>query len=105
MHVHYQSWWMDELFVRHGITTIRDVGANLDQVLEPGAQAASRIHPPAPVRLCPCSTAPRRAHGHHISRVVTTPEEARAVARERLLARQVDCLKVYEQPFTPPLSA
>jgi N-acyl-D-aspartate/D-glutamate deacylase len=31
MHVHYQAWWMDDLFVRHGITTVRDVGANLAQ--------------------------------------------------------------------------
>jgi N-acyl-D-aspartate/D-glutamate deacylase len=30
MHVHYEAWWMDDLFVRHGITTVRDVGANLD---------------------------------------------------------------------------
>jgi hypothetical protein len=25
MHVHYAAWWMDDLFVRHGITTVRDV--------------------------------------------------------------------------------
>jgi imidazolonepropionase-like amidohydrolase len=102
MHVHYQSWWMDELFVRHGITTIRDVGANLDQVLE--LRRASREPKSTHPRLFACGPlldGPSPRHGHHISRVVTTPEEARAVARE-LLARQVDCLKVYEQ-LTPPL--
>jgi imidazolonepropionase-like amidohydrolase len=102
MHVHYQAWWMDALFVRHGVTTVRDVGANLEQILahrresrEPGS-----THP----RLFACGPlldGPVPRHGLRISQVVTTPEGARTVARD-LIARQVDCLKVYEQ-LTPPL--
>jgi imidazolonepropionase-like amidohydrolase len=102
MHVHYQAWWMDELFVRHGITTVRDVGANLDQILE--LRRASREPGSTHPRLFACGPlldGPVPRHGLRISQVVTTPEGARAVARE-LLARQVDCLKVYEQ-LTPPL--
>ena len=102
MHVHYQAWWMDDLFVRHGITTIRDVGANLDQILE--LRRASREPGTTHPRLFACGPlldGPVPRHGARISQVVTTPEQARAVARD-LLARQVDCLKVYEQ-LTPPL--
>jgi imidazolonepropionase-like amidohydrolase len=102
MHVHYQDWWMDDLFVRHGITTIRDVGANLDHILE--LRRASREPGSTHPRLYACGplldgAVPR--HGIHISQVVTTPEGARTVVRD-LSARQVDCLKVYEQ-LTPPL--
>ena len=30
MHVHYTRAWMDQLFISHGITTVRDVGSTLD---------------------------------------------------------------------------
>lgn len=32
-HVHYNSW-MNELFLSHGITTVRDVGSNLEYILQ-----------------------------------------------------------------------
>jgi imidazolonepropionase-like amidohydrolase len=102
MHVHYQAWWMDDLFVRHGVTTVRDVGANLTQILE--LRRESREPGSAHPRLFACGPlldGPVPRHGLRISQVVTTPEGARAVVRD-LLARQVDCLKVYEQ-LTPPL--
>ncbi len=102
MHVHYQAWWMDDLFVRHGITTVRDAGANLDQILE--LRRESREPGSAHPRLFACGPlldGPVPRHGIRISQVVTTPEGARVVVRD-LLARQVDCLKVYEQ-LTPPL--
>ena len=34
MHVHYHPGWMDALFLRHGVTTVRDVGSGLDSILE-----------------------------------------------------------------------
>jgi imidazolonepropionase-like amidohydrolase len=102
MHVHYEAGWMEDLFVRHGITTIRDVGANLDGILE--VRRASREPGSAHPRLFACGPlldGPTPRHGPYISQVVTTPEGARQIVRE-LLARQVDCLKIYEQ-LTPPL--
>jgi imidazolonepropionase-like amidohydrolase len=102
MHVHYEAWWMDDLFVRHGITTVRDVGANLDQIL--GLRRESREPGSPHPRLFACGPlldGPVPRHGAFISHVVTTPEGAREVVRG-LVARQVDCLKVYEQ-LTPPL--
>ena len=33
MHVHYKDW-MDQLFISHGVTTVRDVGNTLDYILQ-----------------------------------------------------------------------
>ena len=102
MHVHYHAGWMDALFLRHGITTVRDVGSGLDSILE--LREDSRQSGVARPRLFACGPlidgrSPR--HGRGISVSVTTVDEARAAAR-RLLDGGVDCLKVYEQ-LTPPL--
>ena len=102
MHVHYQPTWMDALFLRHGVTTVRDVGSGLDSILE--LREDNRPPGIARPRIFACGPLidgrwPR--HGTGISVSVQTEAEARAVAR-RLLDRGVDCLKIYEQ-LTPSL--
>src|SRR5438876_5477041 len=93
--------WMQPLFLRHGVTTVREVGNNLDVILiyrrrsQKPAQQRPRIFACGPV-----IDGPNSAWGAFKSRAVTTAEEARVVARE-LLAYQVDCLKAAVQ-LTPP---
>jgi adenylate cyclase len=101
MSVQNYADWMHPLFLRHGVTTVREVGSNLDAILihrrrsqKPGQQQP-RIFACGPV-----IDGPNSAWGAWKSRTVTTADEARAVAQE-LLARQVDCLKVAVQ-LTPP---
>jgi imidazolonepropionase-like amidohydrolase len=101
MHVHYREW-MDEPFLRHGVTTVRDVGANLERILALRRESrAADARKPRIFACGPLIDGPRPRHGSEISVSVETEEEARDVAR-RLLARGVDCLKIYEQ-LTPPL--
>jgi len=102
MHVHYHPGWMDALFLRHGVTTVRDVGSGLNSILE--LREHSRAPGVALPRIFACGPlidGPSPRHGTGISVSVQTVAEARAVAR-RLLNRGVDCLKIYEQ-LTPPL--
>jgi len=102
MHVHYHPGWMDALFLRHGVTTVRDVGSGLDSILE--LREDSRAPGVARPRIFACGPlidGPSPRHGTGISVSVRTVAEARAAAR-RLLDRGVDCLKIYEQ-LTPPL--
>jgi imidazolonepropionase-like amidohydrolase len=98
-HVHYQDW-MEPLFLSHGVTTVRDVGNNLEMILtrRQWSQKTGAKHP----RLFACGPlidGPNPRWGAGISRAVSTSDEARTVARE-LLERGVDCLKAYEQ-LTP----
>jgi imidazolonepropionase-like amidohydrolase len=102
MHVHYHPGWMDPLFLRHGVTTVRDVGSWLDTIL--ALRDENRTPGVARPRLFACGPlidGPSPRHGTGISVSVQTVAEARAAAR-RLLDRGVDCLKIYEQ-LTPPL--
>src|SRR5712691_1099200 len=101
MSVENYADWMQPLFLRHGVTTVRDVGSHLDAILiyrrrsqKPGQQRP-RLFACGPVIDGPNSALPA-----WITRKVATADEARAVARE-LLARQVDCLKAQEK-LTPP---
>jgi imidazolonepropionase-like amidohydrolase len=99
MHVHYYEW-MDQLFLRHGITTVRDVGNNLGRILELRQQSRTRDAMRPRIFACgPLIDGPLPRHGTGISVSVSTEAEAREVARQ-LVARGVDCLKVYEQ-LTP----
>jgi hypothetical protein len=55
MHVHYQARWMDDLFVRHGITTVREWGPIWTRSSACGERAASpdpRIPACSPVARC-----------------------------------------------------
>ena len=103
-HVHYYEW-MDEAFLGHGVTTVRDVGANADRILD--LRRRSRADDAKGPRLFACGPlidggTPR--HGLEISVSVTTEAEAAREAR-RVLALGVDCLKVYEQLTLPHLRA
>src|SRR5262245_20678593 len=101
MHVHDYEW-MDTLFLRHGVTTVRDVGNDLDRILE--LRRLSRSHDAKGPRVFTCGPlidGPLPRHGTELSVSVSTEAEARAVARQ-LVGRGVDCLKVYEQ-LTPAL--
>lgn len=102
MHVHYHPGWMDALFLRHGVTTVRDVGGGLDSILalREDSRAAGFVGP----RIFACGPlidGPWPRHGTGLSVSVQTVTEARDMAR-RLLDRGVDCLKIYEQ-LTPAL--
>ncbi len=93
---------MDALFLRHGVTTVRDVGSGLDSILElREASRAPGVPRPRIFACGPLIDGPSPRHGTGLSVSVQTVAEARAVAR-RLLDRGVDCLKIYEQ-LTPPL--
>ena len=90
MHVHYHPTWMDPLFFRHGVTTVRDVGSGLDHILQ--LREENRAQGIARARVFACGPLidgqwPR--HGTSISVTVQTAAEARAAAR-RLLDRGVD---------------
>ena len=103
-HVHYYEW-MDEALLSHGVTTVRDVGANADRILD--LRRRSRAPDAKGPRLFACGplidgAAPR--HGLAISVSVTTEAEAAREAR-RLSALGVDCLKVYEQLALPLVRA
>src|SRR5262245_5756169 len=79
MHVHYHVGWMDALFLRHGVTTVRDVGSGLDSIL--ALREESRVPGVARPRIFACGPLidgrfPR--HGSYISVSVQTVEEARA---------------------------
>jgi imidazolonepropionase-like amidohydrolase len=94
MHVHYQQW-MDRLFLSHGVTTVRDVGNNLDAMLTERrwSQQPGALRP----RLYACGPlidGPQPFWGAWISRAVTTVDEARQTALE-LVQHNVDCLKAY----------
>ena len=102
MHVHYHPGWMDALFLRHGVTTVRDVGGGLDSILRlrEDSRATGFVGP----RIFACGPlidGPWPRHGTGLSVSVQTVAEARDMAR-RLLDRGVDCLKIYEQ-LTPAL--
>jgi imidazolonepropionase-like amidohydrolase len=102
MQVHFADW-MNPLFLRHGVTTARDVGNNLDVILihRRRSQKPGQTRP----RLFTCGPIidwPNPPQGEAwMRRVVLTTDEARAAARD-LLERQIDCLKVGEK-LTPPV--
>jgi imidazolonepropionase-like amidohydrolase len=90
MHVHYQPGWMDALFIRHSVTTVRDVGGGLDTIL--GLREESRTPGIARPRIFACGPlidGPWPRHGTGISVSVQTPAEASAAAR------RLGCLKPF----------
>jgi len=85
MHVHYQPGWMDTLFLRHGVTTVRDVGGSLDAILDLREESrAPGIARPRIFACGPLIDGPWPRHGTGISVSVQTAAEARAAARKLL---------------------
>ena len=101
MHVHYKDW-EDQLFISHGVTTVRDVGGNLDYIL----QARKRSHDEGVKRprifTCgPMLDGSPPFFAMEVSAPAATPQEARSAASE-LIRSKVDCLKT-QQKITAPL--
>ena len=96
MHVHYH-WWLPELFLHYGVTTIQSVGDSVDWILaQRDGVAKGKIVGP---RIFACGDAiggPKlwEEEGRMFFRYVESTEDARRLARE-LIAKGVDCLKVW----------
>jgi imidazolonepropionase-like amidohydrolase len=104
MHVHYRDW-MDQLFISHGVTTVRDVGSNLDYILQ--ARKRSQIEGVRKPRMYTSGAfldGSPPVFGEDLSFVVTTPEEAKAAA-SKLITSKVDCLKTQQKITLPLLEA
>lgn len=93
VHVHSEDWHAP-LYLANGVTTVRDVGCELEAVLDrregwnaQGA-AAPRLVCTGPLLDCPGNT------WHATTQLVNTPEEARA-AVDYLVERGVDQIKCY----------
>ncbi len=72
MHVHYYEW-MDREFLRHGVTTVRDVGNALDRILELRRQSRRPDAVRPRVFACgPLIDGPRPRHGTELSASVST---------------------------------
>ena len=82
MHVHYHPGWMDALFLRHGVTTVRDVGSGLDSILElREASRAPGVPRPRIFACGPLIDGPSPRHGTGLSMSVQNGGRGRAVAR------------------------
>jgi imidazolonepropionase-like amidohydrolase len=108
MHVHYRDW-MHQLFISHGVTTVRDVGNILDYILEARKQSHKegvkkpRIYTSGPF----FDGSPPifdMLWGKPLSYPVTTPEEAKSAA-SKLINSKVDCLKIQQKITLPLLEA
>ena len=108
MHVHYKDW-EDQLFISHGITTVRDVGNTLDYILEARKQSHKegvkkpRIYTSGPF-LDGSPPIFGMSFGKELSYAATTPEEAKSAA-SRLINSKVDFLKTQQKLTLPLLEA
>jgi imidazolonepropionase-like amidohydrolase len=108
MHVHYRDW-MDQLFISHGVTTVRDLGSTLDYILEARKRSHEegvrkpRIYTSGPF-LDGSPPVFGMSFGKQLSYPVTTPEEAKSAA-SRLINSKVDCLKTQQKITLPLLEA
>ena len=104
MHVHYRDW-EDHLFISHGVTTVRDVGSNLDYIL----QARKRSHEegvrkPRIYTCGPMLDGSPPFFGMEVSAPAASPQEAKSAASE-LVDSKVDCLKIQQKITLPLLEA
>lgn len=106
MHIHHR-FWMWPLFLRFGITTVRDVGSDPAAILlardweRRGQLTAPRIFACGPLLD---GTPPVWGTSWRGSVGLTSADEARTVVRQ-LIDRGVDCIKVYARLPTPLLRA
>jgi imidazolonepropionase-like amidohydrolase len=109
MHAHY-AYWMDQLFISHGVTTVRDVGRPLNYMLEARKQShregvkKPRIYTSGPFLdgSPPVFGAP--LWGEVQTYPVATPEEARSAAY-KLINSKVDLFKIQQKMTLPCLKA
>jgi len=109
MHVHYRDW-MDQLFISHGVTTVRDVGSNLNYILQARKRShiegvkKPRIYTSGPFLDGSPPLFGMPLYGEPQSYPVTTPEEARSAAY-KLINSKVDYFKVQQKMTLPCLKA
>ncbi|OGQ78724.1 MAG: hypothetical protein A3F90_06155 [Deltaproteobacteria bacterium RIFCSPLOWO2_12_FULL_60_19] len=104
MHVHYRSW-EDHLFISHGVTTVRDVGNSLAEILQERKRSQEEGVAKPRVYTCgPFLDGFPPIFVMQVSYPVTTPEEAKA-ATSKLIRAKVDCLKTQQNITLPLLEA
>jgi len=104
MHVHYKDW-EDQLFISHGVTTVRDVGGNLDHVLQARKRSQEEgVKKPRIYTCGPMMDGSPPFFGLEVSAPVATPQEAKSAASE-LISSKVDCLKIQQKITLPLLEA
>ncbi len=98
-HVHLRDY-VAELFLAHGVTTVRDAGNPTEWILALKQQwNAGRMRGPRLFVVGGILDPPPPLRGHHLA--VESPDAARATTR-RLLGQGVDGIKVYQR-MTPEL--
>jgi imidazolonepropionase-like amidohydrolase len=101
MHAHY-GHWMDQLFISHGVTTVRDVGRPLNFILEARKQSHKdgvkkpRIYTSGPFLDGSPPLFGASLWGEPQSYPVNTPEEAKSAAY-KLINAKVDLLKIQQK--------
>lgn len=109
MHAHY-AYWMDQLFISHGVTTVRDVGRPLNFILEARKQSYKdgvkkpRIYTSGPFLDGSPPLFGMPLWGEPQSYPVSTPEEAKSAAY-KLINSKVDLLKIQQKMTLPCLKA
>ena len=104
MHVHYRDW-MDQLFISHGVTTVRDLGNTLDYILQARKRNQEEgVKKPRIYTSGPFLDGSPPFFGMDVSYPAATPQEAKSAASE-LINSKVDCLKIQQKMTLPLLEA
>jgi len=104
MHVHYRDW-MDQLFISHGVTTVRDLGNTLDYILQARKRNQEEgVKKPRIYTSGPFLDGSPPVFSMDTSYPATTPEEAKAAA-SKLVNSKVDCFKIQQKMTLPLLEA
>jgi imidazolonepropionase-like amidohydrolase len=99
IHVHYSDW-MGPLFVEHGVTTVKDLGNDIDWISQVSAEIdAEKVQGPRLFYVGNGLDAAPPERDNHVG--VTSPEMARRAVR-LLASRGVSAIKVREK-ITPEL--
>ena len=107
MHVHYEEW-MGKLFLANGVTTIKDTGNDPDWVTRERDRinASGNVAAPRIIACGPVVDSTDSIWEMYTSHIATADDETRAreVVSE-LVAKKVDCLKVYINLPSPAMQA
>jgi imidazolonepropionase-like amidohydrolase len=104
MHVHYKDWEAP-LFISHGVTTVRDVGSNLNYILQARKRSLEPGGKKPRIYTCgPMLDGSPPFFGMEVSAPAGNPQEAKIAATE-LINAGVDCLKTQQKITLPLLEA
>jgi imidazolonepropionase-like amidohydrolase len=104
MHVHYRDW-MDNLFISHGVTTVRDLGNTLHYILHARKRNQEEgVKKPRIYTSGPFLDGSPPFFGMDVSSPAATPQEAKSAATE-LINSKVDCFKIQQKMTLPLLEA